>query len=493
MNRSIAEAILHHAVEIPDKPALVLEEGSYTFAQLAFAAKQIAVHLRSIGVRGGERIIVESSHSFSYVAMDYGVQLAGGVFVPLEKAAPAERYLEVRNAVDAEYVFLLTQRPEIPDAVLLESFLADAQKESVESFEYKGHERDQLVEILFTTGTTGKSKGVMVSAHNQVIMAEAMSDAIKLQTKEVWLVPTPLNHAGGLRKMYMALYVGATAALLDGFSNMKRFFKFIEEKGVTAIYLPPAAIHMLLLFGKKELAALDGRLTFLYSSSSTYPQTDKNAMKELLPHVTMYNVYGSSESGGVCFVNFNGPDDRPGSIGKPNAYNEIYVLDDQYQIIPHSDAEHYGYIASKSELVMLGYWNEPELTASVLKNGMLVTSDYGYIDQDGNVFLIGRANDVINVGGMKVAPTEVEDKVLEVEGVGECMLIPTGKEDLPQLKLLLVLKEGYELETVTKAVTQHLKENVEAYKLPKKIQQVPEIKKTFNGKIDRKKMIADYR
>ena len=139
---------------------------------------------------------------------------------------------------------------------------------------------------------------------------------------------------------------------------------------------------------------------------------------------------------------------------------------------------------------MQGYWNEPELTAQAIRNGMLVMSDLCYFADNGEVILVGRNNDTINLGGLKVAPTEVEEVVMRVPCVDECLLIPSTVGGQTALKLLVVLSEGSELDAAV--IRNEIVQNLEPYKLPKQIVTVDEIIRTFNGKIDRKQMIAKY-
>ena len=177
-------------------------------------------------------------------------------------------------------------------------------------------------------------------------------------------------------------------------------------------------------------------------------------------------------------------------MGKPNSLSEIVILDENYNEKPNATAQDPGLVAIRSKSVAQGYWNEPEQTAKAFRNGMLVMSDLCYFAPNGELILVGRSNDTINLGGLKVAPLEVEEVVMRVPCVDECLLIPMVRGGNTALKLLVVLKEGMELDEA--AIREVIQKNLEPYKLPKQIQVVEEIQKTFNGKIDRKKMIAAY-
>jgi long-chain acyl-CoA synthetase len=215
-------------------------------------------------------------------------------------------------------------------------------------------------------------------------------------------------------------------------------------------------------------------------------------MRKLLPNVYMYNCFGCSEVGVACTDEFcvSGGSQYAGSVGKPNSLSEIVILDENYNVKENASAENPGLVAIRSKSVAKGYWNEPEQTAKAFRDGMLIMSDLCYFAPNGELILVGRSNDTINLGGLKVAPLEVEEVVMRVPCVDECLLIPVVKGGNTALKLLVVLKEGMELDEA--AIRETISKNLEPYKLPKQIVVIDEVLKTFNGKIDRKKMIATY-
>lgn len=491
MRESIALMIQQFAQEKPLTPAVIVNDEICTYQQLACCNRKAARYLQEKGIRPGDRVIVEADHILPYIYFWYGLQLLGATFVPVEKDTPSNRILEIAQELDTVYMVTLTAREDLPQAwALLE--ITDEILAMEDCFEAQPPAADSLAEILFTTGTTGKSKGVMVSYINQVNIALAGVETTNIRTDDVWLIPTPMNHAAGLRKCHICMAVGCTVVLLEGFRNFKKYFQTIHDHKVTALYLPPSAIHLLLAVASKNLAELKDQLHFIYSSSAAYPESDKEKMRKLLPKVYMYNCFGCSEVGVACTDEFcvSGGSVYPGSVGKPNSLSEIVILDENYNEKPNATAQDPGLVAIRSKSVAQGYWNEPEQTAKAFRNGMLIMSDLCYFAPNGELILVGRSNDTINLGGLKVAPLEVEEVVMRVPCVDECLLIPMVRGGNTALKLLVVLKEGMDLDEA--AIRQVIQKNLEPYKLPKQIQVVEEIQKTFNGKIDRKKMIAAY-
>lgn len=491
MERSIALMIQKFAAETPDKTALIVEGEYYSYGTLAAQNRKAAAYLQRQGIVPGDRVVVEADHTIAYVYLWYGIQLLGATFVPVELNTPSPRIVEIARELDAAKIVTLTAREDLPEAWALDE-LMDQIQEMSDDFVPVAPDPDSLAEILFTTGTTGRSKGVMVSFGNQINIALAGIETTNIQPDNVWLIPTPMNHAAGLRKVHIAMAVGSTSCLLKGFRNFKLYFKTIHDHKVTSLYLPPSAIHLLLTVCSKDLAALNDQIRFIYSSSTAYPEADKEKMRKLMPDVYMYNCFGCSEAGVVCTDEFcvSGGSQYAGSVGIPNSLSEIVIVDEEGNEIKDPSAENPGLCAIRSKSVMQGYWNEPEQTAKAIKNGMLVMSDICYFAPNGELILIGRSNDTINLGGLKVAPLEVEEVVMRVDCVDECLLIPVTRGGNTALKLLVVLQPGMELDE--EAIRGAISQNLEPYKLPKHIVVVDEIIKTFNGKIDRKKMIAAY-
>jgi len=490
MLNSIALTIQEKSLEHPDKLAFLVLDEKCTYSELAKANRQVAKYLSQKGVKKGERVIVESDHVLPYIYVWYGIQLFGATFVPLEKNTPSNRIKEIADELEASTIITLSHRDDLSswalDEIMPEIYALE------DDYKAEDVDPDSLAEILFTTGTTGKSKGVMVSFSNEMNIALAGIETTNIKSDNVWLIPTPMNHAAGLRKCHIAMAVGSTVSLLESFRNFKQYFNTIKEHNVTSLYLPPSAIHMLLAIASKDLAALNDQLRFIYSSSTAYPETDKEKMRALLPDVYMYNCFGCSEVGVVCTDEFcvSGGSKYSGSVGFPNSYSEIVILDEDGNEIKNACAENPGLCGIKSKSVMQGYWNEPEQTAKAIKNGMLLMSDLCYFAENGELILVGRSNDTINLGGFKVAPVEVEDIAMRASCVDECLLVPVSMRGNTALKLLVVLKEGEELNE--KEIRDIIAKNLEPYKQPKQIVVIDEIIKTFNGKIDRKQMIQKY-
>lgn len=480
--RSIVKCIYEHSINQPKKTALIALDYTVDYETLWKLVFGMATLLKEKGVEKGQRIMVEANHTVEFLTVCYGVHLVGAVHVPVEHDAPMSRVEDISKEIEPSMV--------LRGEHLLECFgisLMDLLSKECDELEFP--QEDMLQEILFTTGTTGKSKGVMITHYGQMNMCQSQNAVLNYSIDNVWLIPTPMNHAAGLRKTHMSMVRGSTVLLMDGFKNLKLFFSNIKNYGVTSIYLPPAGVHYVLMLASKELAKYDKQLDFLYSSSSALPGGDKEKLIELLPSVRKFDAYGGSEVGAVCYIDYNEVRDNTKCVGKANPGVDIYIVDDNHNPI-EATAENPGIIAIRSNTVTAGYWNEPEMTAATIHDGVIYMTDLGYLE-NGYLYLVGRADDVINVGGLKIAPTEVEDIALRHPMVKECVCIPYEDKVLGRVvKMLVTLNEGYSLDA--EELASYMAERLEAYKIPKYIEEVKEIPRTFNGKIDRKRIIQSF-
>lgn len=479
--RSIVKSIYNHSVSFPDKTAIIALDMTVNYDSLWKMIRGMAALLKERGLEKGQRVILEAHHTVEFLVMCYGIHLAGGVHVPVEHNAPRDRVDAISQEIDPSMVFT-GEHPLEAFGVTLDALMAVP----YENVEFPTE--DMLQEILFTTGTTGKSKGVMITHYGQMNMCDSQNAVLNYSIDNVWLIPTPMNHAAGLRKTHMSMARGSTVLLMNGFTNLKLFFSNIRDYGVTSIYLPPAGVHYVLMLASKELAKYDQQLDFLYSSSSALPGGDKEKLIALLPTVRKFDAYGGSEVGAVCYIDYNAVNGDTKCVGKANPGVDIFIVDEHYRPMENATQENPGIIAIRSNTVTAGYWNEPELTANTIRDGVIYMTDLGYIE-NGYLYLVGRRDDVINVGGLKIAPTEVEDVALRHPMVNECVCIPYEDRVYGRVvKMFVKVNDGYELKV--DELTAYLEEKLEAYKVPKYIESIDEIPRTFNGKIDRKKLIA---
>ena len=482
---SIVESVAKVAAAKPDIVAIIAEEQKITYAELWREVRGFAAYIRSLGLEKGSRIAVKSKHSIWFVVACFGTHLAGCVFVPLEQSIGIEGLKDIVQQLSASVV-ISDVSIEIEKCRTIESSAVRnlAMMHFDEAISFVFPEPEDLCDILFTTGTTGKPKGVMLSHRAVVAVAENVKYSTELPENNVYLVPSPMNHAGGIRKIYDCMITDATAVLLDGYTNIKMFFEYIRNYHVTSVYMPPSAVRMMLMLASKQLAQCADQIRFIFTSSAQFPEADKERMCEIFATARLYNDYGCSEAGRTCIIDYSQQKDQVNCVGKPSINSRVFIVDDHRREIK-SSKENQGLIAITGSTVMDGYFNDPELTREALEDGIVYTNDIGYIDEDGYLYVLGRRGDVINLGGLKIAPSEVENIALRFHGIAECVCFAAqDKRGNTIVKMNYVERDGCQVDVL--ALRAHISQSLEAFKVPKLYEKVEEIPKTANGKINRK-------
>ena len=491
--KPIVQRILEHAVKAPDDIAIIANDHEITYHELADMVYSISVWLKAKGVKQGDHVVVQASHEVTCPACWYAIHLMGAAAVPVEKTAPESRILEIATATDSCFViakFTSTKQPndhspKRPTWSTYDDIYAIEHKyEFTADTAIKYPDINLGCDIVFTTGTTGKSKGVMLTHRQQSLYASGMINTYGLKINTRFLAAAPLNHVGGIRCTHFPLANGCCVVYIEGMGDLVNFFAVIEKHHVTSMFLPPASIRVIISRTGDRFSKFKHQIDFVISSSSPLFASDCDGLKKLLPYSRLYNSYQSTEIPGGTAYNY---DDKEGlhanCVGKPVENMDITILTEDGRFTKEAGVE--GQICAKSEMVMKGYYNEPELTQSVFKDGWFVSNDIGTFDEDGYLYFIGRKDNVINIGGYKIAPTDVESLALQSGFVHECICIEDCDEfGVPYLKLLVVVEDKSKFDPV--ALNAFLSDKLEKYKIPRVIEAVDALIKTYNGKTDRK-------
>lgn len=431
----IIEDFLRSNAELfPDKVAAICGGVSLTYGELYGLAIDRA---KAMDVAG--RIVpFKATASLDFLTNYFAIHTAGGTAAPLEKGIPDELF--------AHYVDLFSRTYAPPGTA----------------------------DVLYTTGTTGKSKGVLISHKAIVANAENLVSAQLYNREITFIINGPLNHIGSLSKIFPSVYVGATMHIIDGMKNMNLLFDAIDSaKGKVGTFLVPASIRMLLAFAKDKLASYADKIDFIETGAARISETDMRMLREILPYSRLYNTYASTETGIISTFDFNEGGCLPDCLGTPMVHSGVIITSD-------------GRIACKGDTLMTGYLGDKESTSQVLSGGLLLTSDIGALDNKGRLRLKGRVDDVINIGGFKVSPVEVEDAALSLPIIKECVCIAANHPVLGTILKLLIVTD---VPLDQRAVARFLRTKLEPYKVPSLYEKVESIHKTFNGKIDRKKYV----
>lgn len=475
--KTIEEQIFDKVQNIPDKVALISGDTEITYSQLWDYCLCAAEKLKQdYHLKKGDRVILSAAGNIEFVYAYFGVHIAGGICVPIDPDTNQTRF---------EYI----EKSTTPVCVM--GLLHNVKKETIPFTDvvngtskatYIVPEQSQVADILFTTGTTGAPKGVALSYNNLSAAARNINAFIGNTSSDVELLALPVSHSFGLGRLRCTLSKGATVVMLGTFANVKKFFKEMARCQVTMFAMVPASWGFIKKMSGKYIGKFADQLKFIEIGSSFMPVEDKELLMSLLPKTRICMHYGSTEASRSAFMEFHSYKDNLLSIGKASPNVEIKIFTSQGT--PAALGEE-GEVCVKGEHVTCSYWNEtPERFASDFYDGYFRTGDCGTMDAEGNIYLKSRIKEMINVGGKKVSPMEVEDILNTIPGIKEsaCIGIPDPGIVLGEVvKAFIVADDNLSDEEII----QQLRPQLEVYKLPVEIERINAIPKTGSGKIQR--------
>lgn len=475
--KTIEEQIFDQVQNIPDKVALISGDTEITYSQLWDYCLCAAEKLKQdYHLKKGDRVILSAAGNIEFVYAYFGVHIAGGICVPIDPDTNQTRF---------EYI----EKSTTPVCVM--GLLHNVKKETIPFSDvvngtskatYIAPEQSQVADILFTTGTTGAPKGVALSYNNLSAAARNINAFIGNTSSDVELLALPVSHSFGLGRLRCSLSKGATVVMLGTFANVKKFFKEMTRCQVTMFAMVPASWGFIKKMSGKYIGKFADQLKFIEIGSSFMPVEDKELLMSLLPNTRICMHYGSTEASRSAFMEFHTYKDNLLSIGKASPNVEIKIFTSKGT--PAALGKE-GEVCVKGEHVTCSYWNEtPERFASDFYDGYFRTGDCGTMDAEGNIYLKSRIKEMINVGGKKVSPMEVEDILNTIPGIKEsaCIGIPDPGIVLGEVvKAFIVADDNLSDEEIM----QQLRPQLEVYKLPVEIERINAIPKTGSGKIQR--------
>lgn len=486
MAQSIVEAIALHAKENPEKFCLADSSDELTYREYWESIFGYAKHLQQLGIGRGDCVVVRNSQNVKVLTAGLAIQLLGAVFVPLEKDVADSRILEIVKTVGAKcYIAARPTEMDCPQEKITDVLSYRDENADYTSFPFP--KQEEVAEILFTTGTTGVSKGIELIHKNVIAVAENVIDGVEMDKDNVELIPVPLSHSHGLRRYYANMLNGSSVVILGSIVFAQAVFGSIKKYGVTAIDLVPAALSGLLKLTGEELGDYKDQIRYVQLGSAPIPEGDKETLRRLLPKSRLYNFYGTTESGCSCIFDFNAMSDKKNCIGRPTCHAKFAFMDEDGNPFDATE-ENPGFLACAGDMNMVGYYKAEALNRETMKNGYIQTQDMAYIGNDGLIYMLGRQGDVIETGGNKVSPVEIEEVAIKCEGVKDCACVPVDSPILGKEPKLFVVMEGGNVFDYD-VIYQYLKDQLEAYKVPKIIEEIDAIPRTYNGKIQRKKLM----
>ncbi len=448
----------------------------------------MASALKDLGVLTGDRVAILALNSHRNFEAIFAIARCGAVVVPLNtRLAPPEISFMLEDA-GAKVVFAddgfieLTQslQHELGSLEFAIHMSDDVMRSNTLNYEslveksspmsalpMNGHD---IAGLFYTGGTTGRSKGVMLSNDNLMINALQTVAAFNMGSDKVYLHAAPMFHIADFIGMLMHLVRGGPHVFVPGFEPLA-VMKIIEAEQVTWALLIPAMIGMLV--NHPDIGNYDhSSLEYIYYGGSPISEGVLARTMEVLPHIGMVQAYGQTETSPILTIlspewhqKQEGFTSKIRAAGRPVVGVELAILDEGGRQVETGVT---GEICARGPNVMLGYWQLPELTAETLRDGWLHTGDGGYMDKDGFLFVVDRVKDMIVSGGENVYSSEVESAISQFDGVVACAVIGIPHEQWgEQVHAEICMREG--VEASAKDIVDHCRALIAGFKCPKSI------------------------
>ena len=510
--------LIHHmlrssAQRFPEKEALIYKEERLTYAQVEKKTLGLAHHLKSIGLRRGDRIGIYLEASVPQVISIFAISQAGGVFVPINKLLFPDQVAYI--AADCQMKGLITSASRLTDllskiqelpsleflvivhdgespAVPLPAYSFEALCQPIPAGKWQdiNIEKD-LAALVYTSGSTGKPKGVMLN-HSQVMAGSSIvSDYLHISPEDRILAVLPFSFDAGLNQLITAFQQGSTLVLIN-FVFAREIVQLLLQEQITGLAGVPTLWSLLVQPSSSLHNHQFPHLRYITNTGGTLPQNVLALLRKNLPATQIFLMYGLTEAFRSTYLPPDELDRRPTSIGKAIQNTEIMVLNSEGK--PCQPGE-IGELVHRGPTISLGYWGHPELTERVLRphpflpaelsnqEKVCYSGDLVKMDEEGFIYFVGRRDTMIKSAGFRISPTEVEEVLMNSGWLLGAAVIGIPDATLGQaIKAYVVPKDGLLLDK--DALLTFCTGYLPAYMVPKTVETLEKLPQTTSGKVD---------
>lgn len=475
--------ILRHAMEHPDKIALVEGDNRVSYSQLVTNIEAAARFLSASGLQKGDHILLSANKEAEFVYLYLAAHLLGVVNVVVDSASPRERLDYIISIVNP--AILIGSIGSSDDSYRCIAFKdVNLDNASAGPLDLPELSPDDIADVMFTTGTTGKPKGVCLTHANIAGSAGNTNGFIGNRDDDVEALALPLSHSFGLGRLRCVLMAGGTLVLVPNFANLKSFFAVLEAEHVTGFGMVPAVWQYIKRLSGNRIARFADQIRYIEIGSASLPLEDKMTLMRLFPNTRLCMHYGLTEASRAMFTEFHTNADLLESVGRPaSSLVEVCVLDDDGN--PVADGQD-GEICVRGNMVIHTYFL-PQDNKDAFHDGWFRTGDWGHRDADGFFYLTGRKKELINVGGEKVSPATIEAAILSL-GIPDCACVaePDPKGVLGEVPKAYMVQGNSPLSI--EEIKNRIAQLLPAHEIPVLWEWVDKIPRTSSGKIQRLKL-----
>ena len=508
--KDVGAIVRYHAKNQPDAVSLVLGDRTLTWAQLLSRSAQVAQGLKRAGVKAQDRVAFLDKNGIEHFEVFYGCALLNAVSVDINWRLAAPEVLFIVNDSQAEVLIVGQEFVPVLDAIIgeltrVKTIIVIGGHSNHDDYERwvnaqsatdpKAPTKSSDVAFqLYSSGTTGRPKGVMLTNDNFFALLPAAQKIWHMSEKTINLVAMPLFHIGGGGWATAGQYCGARSIIMRDI-NPAEILAWIEKYRITHAFMVPALLQFALAMpniGTTDFSSLE---LIAYGASPISESVLEGAIKAF--KCPFMQVYGLTETTGVVTV--LGPEDhdlssankgRLRSCGKPFTGIELRIVDsDTAKDVPLGEV---GEIWIRSRQVMKGYWNMPEETAkSIVKGQWFRSGDAGYFDKDGYVYIFDRVKDMIVSGGENVYPAEVENALMGHPAIADVAVIGVPDEKWGEVPMALVVRKP-DTQVTESEILAFARERLAGFKTPKSVGWVDALPRNPSGKILKKDLREPY-
>jgi acyl-CoA synthetase (AMP-forming)/AMP-acid ligase II len=507
---TIAQLVHRRAGELGDAVAVDDAVWRLSYRELGAEVTRVARGLVALGVRPGDRVGLLAPNSTAWIVAAVAIHAAGAILVPVNTRFKGEEaaYVLAKSGCGAVFVaqsflgtdylgairaadpgldgrltrILMPGASPAADALTWEQLLEGGKGEPLSSVEDRRNARgpDDPADIIFTSGTTGHPKGVVLS-HGQSLRAyDAFNRGFGLRPDDRYLITNPFFHCFGYKAGWLLCFLVGATALPHGVFDAEAVIERIEQERVSVVAGPPTMFSSILDREDRRRAALTS-LRYAFTAAASIPSTLVERIRSELG-VDVGTGYGLTESTAVVTVTRPGDDARTvaSTVGAPVEGVEVRIVDSEHRAVPLGEP---GEVAVRGFNVMSGYWDDPEATASVIDpDGWLYTGDVGVLDDRGNLRITDRMKDMFIVGGFNVSPVEVESLLLADERIAQVAVVGVPDARLGEVAAAFVVAHR-DTPLAAADVIAHAREHMANYKVPRYVEVVDRLPVNAAGKV----------
>jgi fatty-acyl-CoA synthase len=468
----VTELVSRSARRDPDAPALAFEEETRSFGELEQRANRVANALAARGVGAGENVAIQMHNRIEFVEAFLGIQKLGACAVPINFRLSPE---EVEYVLADSRSVASVSEAELAGTPYEEALAAAAPEQTGTEVD-----EEQLAFLMYTSGTTGRPKGAMLSHRNLVVNTTNWLYEVGARPDDVWLSGLPLFHIGGLNGLLPFLHLGALAVIepSGGFDPVRSIERLTRHDVSICFFVPTQWQE---ICSRPEVAGVDAeRLRVAMWGASQSPLPTLELLAQTFPTVRIVNAFGQTEmSSNTCFLRGEDAIRKIGSVGQPALGVEARIVDEAGADVAPGEV---GEIVYRGPTVMQGYFEKPEASAEAFAGGWFHSGDLVYADEEGFIYVVDRLKDMLISGGENVYPAEVERTLIEHPAVAEVAVVGVAHPRWVETPLAVVVPEPG-AEVGEEELIELCREKLAGYKKPSAVIFAEELPRNAAGKV----------